>query len=127
MLALKFWLAVDSVSVMCPEAFFNDSVTGSNEEGRNPLLDTLVKHWSGPLLLSYLEDTEAARLERTARLALGIMSLRGENDISQKLQPTVQRPLRLVRERGRCAKSLGFVHHPKLGSRSSVVPWQHEG
>ena len=63
---------------MCAEALCNDSVASTNEGEHNvwnPLLDTLVEYQSGHVLLSYSENTEAARLGLTARFALDIMSL----------------------------------------------------
>ena len=41
----------------------------------NPLVDTLVENQTGPMLLSFLKDTEAARLGLTSRLALDILFL----------------------------------------------------
>ena len=67
----------------------NGSIASSSEEEHNvwnPLLDTLVEYQTGPLLLSFLEDTEAARLGFTSRLALDNVSLKCER--AQRNEPT---------------------------------------
>ena len=60
---------------MCAEAPCNGSVASSSETEHNvwlPLLGTLVENQTEPMLLSFLKDAEAVRLDLTSRLALHI-------------------------------------------------------
>ena len=76
------------------------TAASSHEEEHNvwnPLLETHVKYQSGPLLLSYLEDTLSARLGLRARFALDILSLSWDEARKLRdLQPTACCLLRMA-------------------------------
>ena len=109
--ALKFWLTWTplqgsfSSGTMCAEALYNDSFIISNEKEHNlchTLLDTLVEYQSGPLMLSYLEDT-----------------LWWVEPHWHDLQSTAQWLLRMV-----MTNSMGCVRHVNMSGRNSAISGQ---